>query len=126
MCIGPEGAKGRDAGSVDDRICTAALADWEATATRLAVKVTVVLFDRTGAVNKPAEMAPAVAVQVAAWFAPLATVAANCWVLPEETVAAAGETATETFAQLRMKRYAWRAYVVCLATDPPFPLVASG
>jgi hypothetical protein len=103
-----------------------ALADWEETATLLAVKVTVVLFERTGAVNKPAEIAPAVAVQVTAWFAPLATVAANCRVLPEEAVAAAGETATETFAQLRMKRDAWRAYVMCLATDPPFRPLASG
>jgi len=76
--IGPEGVKDEDAGRVDGRICTVALADWEGTATLLAVKVTIVLFDTTGAVNKPAEMAPAVAVQITAWFALLATVAANC------------------------------------------------
>jgi hypothetical protein len=75
---------------------TVAAATADGATTLLAVTVTVLLVETPGAVNKPVpEMAPAVAVQVTAWFAVLATVAVNCWVLPEETVAAAGETATE-------------------------------
>lgn len=75
---------------------TVALATADGATTLLAVTVTVVLVETTGAVNKPApEMVPAVGVQVTAWFAVLATVAVNCWVLPEDAVAAAGETATE-------------------------------
>ena len=75
---------------------TVALADFEVDATLIAVTVTVVVVDTTGAVNKPVlEIVPALADQVTAWFEVLATVAVNCCVPPEALVTKVGETETE-------------------------------
>jgi hypothetical protein len=73
-----------------------ALADLEVDATLVAVTVTPVVADTTGAVNKPVlEILPPVVDQVTAWFEVLATVALNCCVPPEEVVTEVGETETE-------------------------------
>src|SRR3984893_16332304 len=94
IVMGPDGVRG--GGRAEARTCTVALADREGAATLLAVTVTAVLLDTTGAVNKPAaEMVPAVAVQVPALLVVFATVAVNNCVPCEETVAEAGETVTE-------------------------------
>ena len=75
---------------------TVALADLEVDATLVAVTVTVVLVETTGAVNKPVlEIVPAAADQVTVCFEVLATVAVNCCVPPEEVVTEVGETETE-------------------------------
>ena len=54
-------------GGADAWTVTVALPDWEGAATLVAVRVTVVLVDTTGAVNRPAaEIVPAVVFQVTA------------------------------------------------------------
>jgi len=63
----------------------------------VAVTVTVVLLETTGAVNRPVlDTVPAVALQVTAGLFVLTVIAVKCCVPPEMIVLDAGETATET------------------------------
>jgi hypothetical protein len=61
--IGPDGVREEVvvAGGIT---CTVALADWVGAATLVAVTVAEDLVDTTGAVNNPAEIVPALTVQV--------------------------------------------------------------
>jgi hypothetical protein len=62
--IGPDGV--REVVVVGGITCTVALADWVGAATLVAVTVAEDLVDTTGAVNNPAEIVPALTVQVTA------------------------------------------------------------
>jgi hypothetical protein len=62
--IGPEGV--REVVVVGGITCTVALADWVGAATLVAVTVAEDLVDTTGAVNNPAEIVPALTLQVTA------------------------------------------------------------